>query len=42
MNNKKSISELLDIYLVIIANKWSNVWPADLGQVYIDVFKRVW
>lgn len=41
-NDKKSISDLLEIYLNDIANKWSNIWPIDMVQVYIDVFKRVW
>lgn len=41
-NNKKSISDLLEIFLIIIANKWKNTWPTNMVQVYIDVFKRVW
>lgn len=42
LHNKKSISDLLEIFLVIIANKWTNTWPTNLVQVYIDVFRRVW
>lgn len=42
LNNKKSISDLLEIFLVIIAKKWKNVWPTNMVQVYINVFKRVW
>lgn len=41
-NDKKSISDLLDIFLVIISNKWSKLWPTSMIQVYMDVFKRVW
>lgn len=41
-NDSKSISNLLEIFLIIIANKWSNVWPSNLVPVYIDIFKRVW
>lgn len=41
-NEKKSISDLLEIFLIIIANKWSNIWPIDMVQVYVDIFKRVW
>lgn len=41
-NEKKSISDLLEIYLIIIANKWSNIWPVDMVQVYVDIFQRVW
>ncbi|VVC42534.1 Hypothetical protein CINCED_3A009963 [Cinara cedri] len=41
-NDKKSISNLLEIFLIIIANKWPNVWPSNMVQIYIDIFKRVW
>lgn len=42
VNANKSISDLLENYLNAIANKWSSIWPTDLVQVYIDVFKKVW
>lgn len=42
LNNKQSISNLLDAFLIIIANKWSSVWPSNIIQIYIDIFKRVW
>lgn len=41
-NDSKSISNLLEMFLIIIANKWPNVWPSNMVQVYIDIFKRVW
>lgn len=41
-NHNKSISVLLDSFLVIIANKWSSFWPSNMVQIYIDIFKRVW
>ncbi|CAH1731820.1 unnamed protein product [Aphis gossypii] len=42
LHNNKSISDLLEIFLIIIANKWTNTWPSNMVHVYIDVFKRVW
>lgn len=42
LNNEQSISNLLDAFLIIIANKWSSVWPSNIIQIYIDIFKRVW
>lgn len=42
LHNNKSISDLLEIFLIIIANKWTNTWPSNMVHVYIDIFKRVW
>lgn len=42
VNNKQSISNLLDTFLIIIANKWSSIWPSNIIQIYIDIFKRAW
>lgn len=41
-NNKTSISDLLEIFIISIANKWSKVWPNNMVQIYIDIFQRVW
>lgn len=41
-NNKKPISDLLENFLIQIAQKWSILWPTILLQIYLDVFKRVW
>jgi len=42
LHNNKSISDLLEIFLIIIANKWTKTWPSNMVHLYIDVFKRVW
>lgn len=42
VNNGKSIADLLDMFLVTIAHKWSSIWPSNMIQIYICVFKRVW
>lgn len=41
-NNRKSIYDLLEMFLISIANKWSIVWPNFMVKTYINIFQRVW